>query len=71
MEFVALLPALLGAVGPILARVLPDEGHRLQEQLDLQKALIDQQGDLSRALAEVMKADAGQETPLARPCTVL
>ncbi|WP_267426172.1 hypothetical protein [Methylobacterium sp. GC_Met_2] len=52
MGFLALLPALLGAVGPILAKVLTDEGQRLQVQLDLQKALIDQQGDLSRAMAE-------------------
>ena len=74
MGFLAILPALLGAVGPILARVLPDEGQRLQVQLDLQKALIDQQGDLGRAMAEVMKADAGSQSPLARnarPITVL
>jgi len=74
MGFLAILPALLGAVGPILARVLPDEGQRLQVQLELQKALIEQQGDLGRAMAEVMKADAGSESPLARnarPITVL
>ncbi|MFB0490125.1 hypothetical protein ABIE45_002711 [Methylobacterium sp. OAE515] len=74
MGFLAILPALLGAVGPILARVLPDEGQRLQVQLELQKALIEQQGDPGRAMAEVMKADAGSESPLARnarPITVL
>lgn len=66
MGFLAILPALLDAVGPILAKVLPDEGQRLQMQLELQKALIEQQGDLSRSMAEVMKADAGSESPLAR-----
>ena len=74
MGFLAILPALLGAVGPILAKVLPDEAQRLQVQLDLQKALIDQQGEIGRAMAEVMKADAGSESPLARnarPLTVL
>jgi len=74
MGFLALLPALLGALSPILAKVLPDEGQRLQVQVDLQKALIDQQGAIDRAMAEVMKADAGSESPLARnarPITVL
>lgn len=74
MGFLAILPSLLGTIGPILAKVLPDEGQRLQVQLELQKTLIDQQGDLSRAMAEVMKTDAGSESRLARnarPITVL
>ncbi len=53
----AFLPALLCVIGPILAKVLPDEGQRLQVQL--QPALIDQLADLGRAMAEVMKADSG------------
>ncbi|MGH1589913.1 hypothetical protein ACRBEV_18220 [Methylobacterium phyllosphaerae] len=60
MGFLALLPALLGAVGPILAKVLPDEGERLQ----VQRALIEQQADLGRAMAEVMK---GSLRPTATP----
>jgi hypothetical protein len=52
----AFLPALC-VIGPILAKVLPDEGQRLQVQL--QPALIDQLADLGRAMAEVMKADSG------------
>ena len=74
LGFLAILPALLVAVGPILAKVLPDEGQRLQVQLELQEALIEQQGDIGRAMAEVMKADASSESLLARnarPITVL
>ena len=66
MGFLAILPALLGAIGPILQKVLPDEGKRMEVQLELQKALIDQQGDLNKAMADVMKADAASESPWAR-----
>ena len=73
MGFLDLLPALLDALGPVLQKVLPDEGQRLQVRLELQKALIEQHADLGHAMAEV-KADAGSESPLARnarPITVL
>ncbi|WP_426221341.1 3TM-type holin [Methylobacterium sp. NFXW15] len=74
MGFLAILPALLGALGPVLQKVIPDEGQRMQAQLDLQRALIDQQSDLTRAMADVMRADATSESPLARnarPITVI
>lgn len=74
MSFLAILPALLGALAPILQKAIPDEGQRMQAQLDLQRALLDGQSDLARAMAEVMKADAASESPLtrnARPITVL
>ena len=74
MSFLAILPALLGALAPILQKAIPDEGQRMQAQLDLQRALLDGQSDLARAMADVMKADAASESPLtrnARPITVL
>ena len=74
MGFLAILPALLGTLGPILQKILPDEGQRLQAQAALQRALLDRDSDLAKAMAEVMKADAASESPLtrnARPLTVL
>jgi len=53
---------------------LPAAFQRMQAQLDLQRALLDGQSDLARAMAEVMKADAASESALtrnARPITVL
>ncbi|WCS27750.1 holin family protein [Methylobacterium sp. NMS14P] len=74
MGFLALLPALLDTLGPVLQKVLPDAGRRLQVRPELQKALIEQQADLGHTMAEVMKAEPGSESPLARnarPITVL
>lgn len=74
MGFLAILPALLGTLGPILQKILPDEGQRLQAQVELQRAVLDRDSDLAKAMAEVMKADAASESPLtrnARPLTVL
>ncbi|AWN35700.1 3TM-type holin [Methylobacterium radiodurans] len=73
MGFLTILPALLSTVGPILQRIIPDEGQRAQVQAELQRAALDQQSDLNRAMAEVMKADAASESPWARnarPATV-
>lgn len=73
MGFLAVLPALFQLIGPMLERVIPDAGQRAQAEAELQKAMIENAGSLQQAMADVMKADAGSESALARnarPITV-
>lgn len=70
----AILSLLLPVLGPILNRAIPDPAQAAQAQADLTKALLDNQGALNAAMAEVMQADAKSEGVLtrnARPATVL
>ena len=53
-------------LGPVLSIVIPDEGKRAEAQAELQRALLEQQGDLNKAMANVIEADAASESAMAR-----
>ncbi|WP_375453702.1 3TM-type holin [uncultured Methylobacterium sp.] len=61
-----IIPMLLQFLGPALAKVIPDAGQRAQVQADFQKAVLENQAALNNAMADVMKADAGSESWMAR-----
>lgn len=64
--FLTLFPVLMQVLGPVLQKVIPDEGKRAEAQAELQRAMLDQQADLNKAMADVMKADASSESAMAR-----
>ncbi|MEN3229170.1 3TM-type holin [Methylorubrum rhodesianum] len=64
--FLTLFPVLMQVLGPVLQKVIPDEGKRAEAQAELQRAMLDQQADLNKAMADVMKADASSESKWAR-----
>jgi len=63
---ISILPMLLQFLGPALDKVIPDAAQRAQVQADFQKAVLENQAALNSAMADVMKADAGSESWLAR-----
>lgn len=69
----ALIPVLLQAVGPILSRLIPDPKAQADAQAEIIKAISENEGQLTTAMAEVMKSDAASEswmTRNARPTVV-
>ncbi len=69
----SLIPILLQAVGPILARVIPDPKAQAEAQAELIKAVSENQSAIMGAMADVMKADAASDswmTRNARPTVV-
>lgn len=52
----ALLPMLLPLLGGILSKIIPDAGQAAQATLELQKALIERQADVDKAVADAAKA---------------
>ncbi|MFG5120886.1 3TM-type holin [Methylorubrum sp. POS3] len=64
--FLTLFPILMQVLGPVLQKVIPDEGKRAEAQAELQRAMLEQQADLNKAMADVMKADASSESAMAR-----
>jgi roadblock/LC7 domain-containing protein len=64
--FLTLFPVLMQVLGPVLQKVIPDEGKRAEAQAEMQRAMLDQQADLNKAMADVMKADASSESAMAR-----
>ncbi len=57
---------LIQFLGPALDKAIPDAAQRAQVQADFQKAVLENQAALNSAMADVMKADAGSKSWLAR-----
>lgn len=69
----ALIPLLLQAVGPILARVIPDPKAQAEAQAEIIKAVSTQEAAVYEAMSKTMTADAASEgwmTRNARPTVV-
>lgn len=54
----AILSLLLPVLGPLLQRVIPDPAQAAAANIELQKVLIEHQGELEKAVAEAAKAQA-------------
>jgi holin (3TMs family) len=54
----AILPLILPLISSILGRLIPDAGQAAQVNAELQKALLERQGEIDRAIAEAAKAQA-------------
>lgn len=54
----AILQLLLPVLGPVLNKIIPDPAQAAAAQLELQKALIENQHELDKAFAEAAKAQA-------------
>ena len=71
---IAILGALVPVISDVLRRVIPDANEAAKVQAELTKALIENQGALNTAMADVMKSDAQSEgflTRNARPAAVI
>lgn len=67
------IEAILKIVAPIITRFFPDPEKQAEINLELQKALMDQQGKVYDAMQAVMTTDANQDdkyTKRARPTVV-
>lgn len=69
----ALIPVLLQAVGPILARLIPDPKAQADAQAEIIKAVSENEAAVYSAMSATMAADAASEgwmTRNARPTVV-
>lgn len=64
MAFPALIAALAPVFGQVLDRVLPDKGARDAAERELTAALLAHAGEIERAGAEIVLAEARSEHPL-------
>lgn len=67
------ITAILQIIAPLIARFFPDPQKQMEFQLEMQKALLEQEGKVYEAMQAVMTADAAQEdlyTKRARPTVV-
>ena len=65
--------AIINALNPILARILPDPDKRLEIQKEIQEALVNSQSEIFGAMRDVMVADSTSDstyTKNARPTIV-
>lgn len=74
MSLLNILPAILGPISDILARLIPDPNKRLELENEITKAMLSNQASMLDAMKSVMVADAQSEgwlTRNARPLTVV
>lgn len=65
--------AIINALSPILARIIPDPDKRLEAEKEIQEALINSQAQIYSSMKDVMVADAESDTSYtkyARPTIV-
>src|SRR5262245_64353010 len=53
-----ILTLILPLISGVLGKIIPDAGQAAQVNAELQKALIEQQGEIQKAVAEAAKAQA-------------
>lgn len=61
-----MLEAILAAILPTLTKILPDPAARQKAQDEIKAALVSQQGDLLKARAGIIEAEAQSQGWLAR-----
>lgn len=74
MNFLSILPAILGPISEILGRIIPDPNKRIELENEITKVMLSNQSALMDAMKSVMVADAQSEgwlTRNARPATVV
>lgn len=54
----AILPLILPLITSVLGKLIPDAGQAAQINAELQKALIERQGEIDKAIAEAARAQA-------------
>ena len=54
----AILPLILPLITSVLGKIIPDAGQAAQINAELQKALIERQGEIDKAVAEAARAQA-------------
>lgn len=54
----AILPLILPLISSVLGKLIPDAGQAAQVQAELQKALIERQGEIDKAIADAAKAQS-------------
>lgn len=65
--------AIINALSPILARIIPDPDKRMEAEKEIQEALINSQAQIYSSMKDVMVADAESDnayTKYARPTIV-